>query len=154
MLKETVANDLKDAMRSREEVRLRTLRSIMAALREREIDLRQGGKGELTEDQEIEVLQKQAKQRRDSIEQYAKADRVDLQQKEEDELSIIEEYLPQQLADDEIENVLREIIADTGASSPRDMGKVMGSAMDRLRGRADGRRVQQLASALLAQKES
>lgn len=150
MLKEQLSTDLKEAMRGREEVRLRTIRSLRAALMEREIELRQGGKAELTEDQEIEVVQKQAKQRRDSIVQYAKADRADLKQKEEEELSIIEEYLPKQLEDDEIRAVLREIIEETGAESPGDIGKVMGAAMNRVRGRADGRRVQQLASELLS----
>lgn len=152
MLKEQLSTDLKEAMRGREEVRLRTIRSLRAALMEREIELRQGGKAELTEDQEIEVVQKQAKQRRDSIAQYAKADRADLKQKEEEELSIIEEYLPKQLEDDEIRAVLREIIEETGAESPGDIGKVMGAAMNRVRGRADGRRVQQLASELLSQE--
>lgn len=154
MLKEQLSKDLKDAMRGREEVRLRTIRSLRAALVEREIELRQGGKAELTEDQEIEVVQKQAKQRRDSIAQYAKADRADLKQKEEEELSIIEGYLPRQLEDDEIRDILREIIADTGAGSPGEIGKVMGAAMSRVRGRADGRRVQQLASELLSQEAS
>lgn len=154
MLKEKLASDLKAAMRGREDVRVRTIRSLTAALREREIELRRGGTGELTEDQEIEVLQKQAKQRRDSIEQYAKADRNDLKQKEEDELSVIETYLPKQLEDDEIEAALRNIISETGASSPRDIGKVMGMAMDRLRGRADGRRVKETASMLLTKDAS
>lgn len=154
MLNEQLSSDLKNAMRAREEVRLRTIRSLRAALMEREIELRRGGKAELTEDQEIEVVQKQAKQRRDSIEQYAQADRADLKQKEEEELSIIEEYLPRQLDDDEIKELLREIIADTGAATPGDIGKVMGAAMNRLRGRADGRRVQQVASELLSTKTS
>lgn len=118
---------------------------------EREIALREGGKAELTEEQEVEVVQKQAKQRRDAIEQYEKADRPDLKQRELDELTVIEEYLPRQLDDNEIEAVLRDVIAATGASSRADMGRVMGTAMSRLKGRADGRRVQQLASELLSQ---
>lgn len=154
MLNERLSEDLKTAMRGREEVRLRTIRSLRAALVEREIALREGGTAELTEDQEIDVLQKQAKQRRDAIDQYEKADRPDLKQKEMDELSIIEEYLPRQLDDAEIESLLREVIEVTGASSPADMGKVMGAAMERVRGKADGRRVQQIASEILSQKAS
>lgn len=154
MLKERLSEDLKNAMRGREEVRLRTIRSLRAALMEREIALREGGRAQLTEDQEIDVVQKQAKQRRDAIEQYEKADRPDLKQKEMDELSIIEEYLPQQLDDEEIQGVLREVIEATGATSRADLGKVMGAAMGRLRGKADGRRVQQIASNLLSQEAS
>jgi hypothetical protein len=154
MLKEKLSEDLKEAMRSRDDVRLRTIRSLRAALMEKEIGQRQGGTAELTEEQEIEVLQRQAKQRRDSIEQYEVAGRSDLKEREEEELSIIEDYLPRQLEDDEIRNVLTEIIAATGAASPGDMGKVMGSAMSRLRGRADGRRVQQMASEMLSQDAS
>lgn len=152
MLKDKLSNDLKDAMRARDEVRLRTIRSLRAALMEREIELRQGGAAELTGEQEMEVVQKQAKQRRDSIDQYAKADRADLKEKEEEELSIIEEYLPRQMSEDEVRKVLHEVIAATGAASPRDMGKVMGAAMERVRGLADGRKVQQLATELLSGK--
>lgn len=154
MLKDRLSADLKEAMRARDDVRLRTIRSLRAALMEKEIELREGGVATLTDEQEIAVVQKQAKQRRDSIEQYAQADRADLKQKEEEELAIIEDYLPRQLDDDEIRKVLHEVIAGTGAASPRDMGKVMGAAMERVRGVADGRRVQQLAAQLLSDRES
>lgn len=153
MLKERLSGDLKEAMRARDEVRLRTIRSLRAAMLEKEIELRGSGAGELTEEQEVGVIQKQAKQRRDSIEQYEKADRPDLKQKEEEELAIIEEYLPKQLGDDEVRKVLHEVIAATGAASPRDIGKVMGAAMERVRGLADGRRVQQIATELLSSRE-
>ena len=153
MLKDRLSTDLKEAMRARDDVRLRTIRSLRAALMEKEIELREGGVATLTDEQEIAVVQKQAKQRRDSIEQYEQADRADLKQKEEEELAIIEDYLPQQLDDDEIRKVLHEVIAGTGAASPRDMGKVMGAAMERVRGVADGRRVQQLATELLSDRE-
>lgn len=152
MLKDRLSADLKEAMRARDEVRLRTIRSLRAALMEREISLREGGEAQLTEEEEISVVQKQAKQRRDSIEQYEKAGRGDLKEKEEAELALIETYLPRQLDDDEIRKVLHEVIAATGAASPRDMGKVMGAAMERVRGVADGRRVQQLATELLSQR--
>ena len=153
MLKERLSGDLKEAMRARDDVRLRTIRSLRAAMLEKEIELRGGGAGELTDEQETSVIQKQAKQRRDSIEQYEKADRPDLRQKEEEELAIIEEYLPKQLGEDEVRKILHEVIAATGAASPRDIGKVMGAAMGRVRGLADGRRVQQLATELLSSRE-
>lgn len=154
MLKEKLSEDLKKAMRDKDDVRLRTIRSLRAALMEKEISQRRGGVAELTQEQEIDVVQRQAKQRRDSIEQYEKASRTDLKEKEEEELAIIEDYLPRQLNDDEIRSVLSEIITATGAASPADMGKVMGSAMEQVRGRADGRRVQQLASEMLSQDAS
>ena len=150
MLKDRLNEDLKAAMRAKDDVRLRTIRSIRAALMEREIEQRQGGTATLTEEQEMAVLQKQAKQRRDAIEQVAAAGREDLAAREREELAVIEAYLPQQLADDEIRSVVREVAAAAGASSMREMGKVMGPAMERLRGRADGRRVQEIVREVLS----
>ena len=150
MLKDKLQEDLKAAMRARDDVKRRTLRSLRAALLEQEIAERQGGEAELTEAQEQAVLQKQAKQRRDAIAQYAAAGRDDLEAKEREELEVIESYLPQQLDEDEIRKVLHQVIAATGAASPRDMGKVMGEAIRLMRGRADGRQVQQLAQDILA----
>lgn len=109
---------------------------------EREIELRSGGTATLTDEQEMAVVQKQAKQRRDAAEQYRNAGRDDLLRKEEEELKVIEEYLPQQMSDDDLESVLREVIQAVGADSMQDMGKVMGAAMARLQGKADGKRVQ------------
>ncbi|NBC18218.1 MAG: GatB/YqeY domain-containing protein [Bacteroidetes bacterium] len=140
--------DLKDAMRAKDRVRLRTIRSLRTALTEKEIELRSSSEA-MSDEDALRVVQKQAKQRRDAIEQYAEAGREDLVRKEEEELEIIETYLPEQLGDDAIRKVLHEIIAATGAASPRDMGKVMGAAMKRLRGRADGRRINELAQELL-----
>jgi len=152
-LQERIAQDLKQAMRAKDKARIRTLRSITAALKKKEIELREGGEARLTEQQELAVLQKEAKQRRESIEQYRAGGREDLVQKEAEELAIIEEYLPKQLDDEEIEKILRDIIEVVGAKSRRDMGKVMGQAMKRLRGLADGKRVQEIAQKLLAELE-
>ena len=152
MLKHKLQEDLKDAMRQKDQTRLRTLRSLRAALQHEEIAAR-GGNEEaqgLSRDQEVEVLQKQAKQRRDAIEQYEAADRDDLASKERDELAIIKEYLPAQLDDDAIRAELHEIVKHTGATGMKDMGRVMGEAMSRLKGRADGRRVQAVAQELLS----
>jgi uncharacterized protein len=96
------------------------------------------------------VLTQLAKQRKDSIEQYQKAGRNELAAQEAQELAIIEEYLPQQLSDAEVEAVIDDLIAQTGASSPKDMGKLMGPAMQQLKGRADGGKVQALVKAKLA----
>ena len=150
MLKEKLAEDLKAAMRAKDDVRRRTLRSLRAALLEKEIAERHGGEATLSEADELAVVQKQAKQRRDAIEQFKQAGRDDLVAKEQAELEVIEAYLPKQLEDDEIRTVLERIVAETGAASMRDMGKVMGKAMPQLRGRADGRRVQALARELLS----
>ena len=154
MIKEKIADDLKEAMRARDKVRLRTLRALRAALMEKEIEKRGSEEDTLSEEQELRVLQKQAKQRREAIEQYEKADRSDLVEKEQEELEVIEEYLPRQLEDEEIREVIREVIDDTGASSMQDMGAVMGPAMQRLRGRADGQRVQELVRSALSANDS
>lgn len=148
-LKERVANDLKDAMRAQDEVRRRTLRSIRSALMQEEISRREGGKGELTEQQELSVLQKEAKQRHESMEQFEEAGREDLAEKEREELAVIDEYLPEKLSDDALREKLQAIIDDLGASSMADMGTVMGRAMGELRGRADGNRVRKMVESLL-----
>ncbi len=153
-LKEKLTEDLKAAMRARDEARLRTIRALRAALMEREIAERKGGEATLTPEQELEVLQKEAKRRREAIEQFRAAGREDLVQKETEELNIIEEYLPRQLSDDEIRSVLEEIIEAVGARSVRDMGRVMQEAMARMRGQAEGRRVSELARELLSQREA
>lgn len=150
MLKDKLADDLKSAMRSKDAVRLRTIRALRAALMENEIALREGGSATLSEEQELAVLQKQAKQRRDSIRQYDEAGREDLKVKEEDELAVIEEYLPQQLSEDEVRDVVRKVIEETGAASKADMGRVMGASMGKLRGRAEGRTIQRIAIELLS----
>lgn len=148
-LKERIADDLKDAMRAQDDVRRRTLRSLRSALMKEEISKREGGTGELTEQQELSVLQKEAKQRRESMEQFEEAGREDLAQKERDELAVIEDYLPTKLSDEELRDMLEAIIDDVGASSMADMGAVMGRAMGELRGRADGNRVREMVESLL-----
>lgn len=152
-LSDQLQADQTAAMRAQDAVRLRTIRSLRTALKEKSIEMRSSSES-MSDEDALNVLQKQAKQRRDAIEQYAEAGRNDLVQKEQEELEVIESYLPKQLGDDGIRKVLHEIIAATGAAAPRDMGKVMGAAMKRLRGRADGRRVNELAQELLADDES
>ncbi len=142
--------DLKQAMRDKDKTRLRTLRSLRAALQEKEIDQRQEGADTvLSEQDQLAVLRKQVNQRKDSIEQYEEAGRDDLVQQEQDELAVLDEYMPSPLSEEELEDVLQGIIDEVGADSMADMGPVMGRAMDQLRGRVDGSRVQETVKALL-----
>lgn len=146
-------DDLKDAMRNRDKVRLRTLRSLRTALKEKEISKRGSGDAELTDQEALAVVRKQAKQRKDAIEQYEDAGRTDLVDKEQEELDVIDEYLPKPLSDEELDKELRSVIEEVNASSMADMGKVMGLAMGRLRGRVDGGRVQKRVQHLLSNQE-
>jgi uncharacterized protein YqeY len=148
-LKDRITEEIKAAMKSKDKVRLETVRSIKKTLLEKEVSVRPTGRSELTEVEEIEVLAQQAKQRRDSIEQYRQAGRNDLAEIEDQELTIIETYLPKQLLEAEIEAVIDEIVLQVGATSPKDMGKVMGPAMQQLKGKADGKKVQDLVKAKL-----
>ncbi len=149
-LKDRISDDIKTAMKARDKLRLETVRSIKKVILEKESLVRPSGQDELTADQELEVLTQLAKQRKDSVEQYQNAGREELAAQEAQELAIIEEYLPQQLSDAEVEAVIDDLIAQTGAASPKDMGKVMGPAMQQLKGRADGGKVQALVKAKLA----
>jgi uncharacterized protein YqeY len=131
-------------------VRLRTLRSLRSALKNKEIDQREeGAETVLSEQDQLSVLRKQVNQRKDSIEQYEDAGRDDLVEQEQAELEVLNEYMPAALSDDELEEILQEIIEDVGADSMADMGAVMGRAMDRLKGRVDGGRVQETVQTLL-----
>ena len=145
-LLERVETDLKEAMRGRKEAELRTLRSLKAALKAKELEK---GRGSLTAEDALAVVQKQARQRKDAMSQFEAAGRSDLLAKEEEELAIIETYLPEELSDSELEAIVQEALASTGASSRADMGKVMGFVMSRVRGRADGNRVRELVSKTL-----
>lgn len=149
-LKDRVSEDIKTAMKAKDKLRLETVRSIKKVIIEEESTVRGKGQDELTEDQELAILTRLAKQRKDAIAQYNDANRPDLADKEADELVIIEEYLPAQMSDAEIEAVIDSLIAKTGAASAKDMGKVMGPAMKELKGRADGAKVQALVKSKLA----
>lgn len=148
-LKDRISEEIKAAMKAQDKVRLETMRGIKKVLLEKEVSVRPSGQMELTEAQEIEALSQIAKQRRDSIEQYQKVGREDLATQEAQELQIIEEFLPKQLSDEEIAQVIDQIIAQVGATSAKDMGKVMGPAMQQLKGKADGKKVQEFVKAKL-----
>lgn len=139
-----VKDDLKEAMKAQDEVRRRTLRSLRAALANKEIANREeGADATLSEQEELAVVQKQVKQRRESIEQYEEAGRDDLVETEQEEMEVLEEYLPERLSDEELAERIDAIIDAVGAISMADMGAVMGRAMDELRGRVDGNRVRE-----------
>ena len=149
-LKERIDQDLKEAMKSGDKNRLNTIRSIRAALLEKEVSIRVGGKAELSDEQELEVVMNLAKKRKDSIQQYQDAGRKDLMEIEQAELAVITTYLPAQMPDEEIEAAVRDIIAQVGATSMKDMGKVMGAAMKKLKGKADGGKVQEMVKSALS----
>lgn len=139
---------IKAAMLAKNEAELRALRAIKAAVLLAKTA--EGGGSELTEDDETKLLQKLAKQRKDSLEIFRKQNREDLAVKEEEELVVIEKYLPKQMDEAELRAAITEIIATTGASSPADMGKVMGVATKQLAGKADGKAISGLVKELLA----
>ncbi|MEM9503745.1 MAG: GatB/YqeY domain-containing protein [Cyanobacteria bacterium P01_E01_bin.43] len=149
-LKDRISEDIKTAMKAKDKLRLETVRSIKKVILEEESTARGKGQEGLTDTQELEVLTRLAKQRKDAIAQYTNASRPDLADKEAAELAILEEYLPAQLSDADIEAVIDALIAKTGATSAKDMGKVMGPAMQELKGRADGAKVQAMVKAKLA----
>ena len=147
-LETQIMESLKTAMKAKDEAGLRTLRAIKAAIIIEKTS--EGFSGEMTEDHELKMLQKLAKQRRDSLDIYNKQGRADLAKTEEEELTIIEGFLPKQMSADELRAELKKIIDQTGAKSPADMGKVMGAASKALAGRADGKAISETVKAILA----
>jgi uncharacterized protein len=146
-LEQKIMTDLKAAMLAKDEKSLRSLRAIKAAILLAKTA--EGGTGELKEEEETKLLQKLVKQRKDSLEIFRQQNRADLAQKEEEEIEIIEKFLPQQLSSDELKAELITIIAETGASSPADMGKGMGAATKKLAGKADGKTISGMVKELL-----
>lgn len=147
-LEQKIMAEMKEAMKTKNEAALRGLRAIKAEIIKAKTE--PGAGGEMAADKEIPLLQKMMKQRKDSLEIYRQQGREDLAKKEEEEISIIEKFLPAQLSGEELYNELREVIRETGASSPADMGKVMGPAQKRLAGRADGKTISAAVKELLS----
>jgi uncharacterized protein len=143
-IKDKILDDLKKAMKEKDADRLRVLRSLKAKILEKEISERSGGEATLSDEQVVEVLMKAAKQRKESIDQFEKGGRDELAESEKKELSVIEEFMPKMMSDDEIRQAVREQIKKTGASSVADMGKVMGPLMGQLKGKADGSAVSRI----------
>jgi uncharacterized protein YqeY len=149
-LEQKIMTDLKAAMLAKDEKALRSLRAIKAAILLAKTS--EGAGGELKEDDEIKLLQKLVKQRKDSLEIYQQQNRADLAVKEKEEIEVIEKFLPAQLSPEELKATISKIIADTGASSPADMGKVMGAATKQLAGKADGKTISAMVKELLSGK--
>ncbi|MEY2793233.1 MAG: hypothetical protein RJA76_1225 [Bacteroidota bacterium] len=146
-LKETIENGIKDAMRAKDADRLRALRAIKSLILLEETS--GNASGPLSADAEMKILMKAAKQRRDSLEVFKAQNRDDLAEKEQVELTIIEEFLPKQLSEEELTAKITEIIAQVGATGPGDMGKVMGAATKQLAGLADGKAISAKVGELL-----
>ena len=144
-LKQRLADELKEAMKNKDQLRKNVITMIRADIKQIEVDKRV----ELTDDDIIEIVAKQAKQRRDSIEEFEKGGREDLIDQAKQEVNVLMEYLPEQLSEEEIETILREVIAEIGAASMKDMGKIMAAAMPKLKGRADGKVVNQTVRKIL-----
>jgi len=139
---------LTEAMKRKDEVTLSTLRMLMADIKNALVAGEK--KDTLADDEVIALVQRGAKRRREAAQQYEEAGRQDLADKEKAELAVLEGYLPQQLSGDDLEAIVDEVIAETGATTKRDMGKVMGQIMGKYKGQADGKMVQQLVSSKLA----
>ena len=147
-LEQNINEQLKQAMLAKDEKKLRGLRAIKAAIIIAKTA--EGAGGQISADEEIKMLQKLVKQRKDSLEIFQQQHRADLAQKEQEEIEVIEAFLPKQLSEEELKELLIKIIADTGAASPADMGKVMGAATKQLAGKADGKTISAMVKALLA----
>ena len=146
-LEQQIMAQMKDAMKAKDEAGLRGLRAIKAAIL---IAKTSGAGSELTADDEMKLLQKLVKQRKDSLEIFQQQNRTDLSKKEEEEIAIIEKFLPKQLGADELKTMIAAIIAETGANSPADMCKVMGVASKQLAGKADGKTISAVVKELLS----
>ena len=145
-LRETINTEVKNAMKAKETKKRDALRLLMSAFKQIEVDERK----ELSDDDVIKIIQTQVKRRNDAATQYRDAGRDDLLQIELDEIAFYEVYLPAQLSDDELAAELKDIISKVGATSPKDMGKVMGMASKALAGKADGKRISTCVKTLLA----
>ena len=147
-LEQKIMTLMKEAMKSKNEAELRGLRAIKAEIIKAKTE--PGAGGEVSAEKELSLLQKMMKQRKDSLEIYQQQNRADLAQKEEEEMAVIEKFLPKQLSAEELKAELQQVILETGASSPADMGKVMGAANKKLAGRADGKTISAMVKELLA----
>ena len=147
-LEQKIMTELKTAMLAKDDKALRSLRAIKAAILLAKSS--EGAGGEIKEEEEVKILQKLVKQRKDSLEIFEQQKREDLAQKEREEIEVIEKFLPKQLSTEELKSIIEKIIADTGASSPADMGKVMGVATKQLSGKAEGKAISSLVKELLA----
>lgn len=147
-LEEKITNDLKTAMMAKQEATVRSLRAIKSAIIIAKTE--KGANGILSPEKEVQMLQKLVKQRKDSITEFEKANRTDLIEKEQEEVNVIEQYLPAMMSEAEIQEVVKKAIADTGATSQKEMGKVMGLVSKQLAGKADNKLVANTVKSLLS----
>ncbi len=136
MKKADLQQELKESMLARDELKTSVLRMLISAISYHEIQ--KGAGHQATDEEVLSVIQTEGKKRRDSIEQYTEAKRPELAEKEKKELDILQKYLPEQMSEDEIRKLVLEAVTETGASTPQDMGKVMGALMPKTKGKADG----------------
>jgi len=148
MLFDQISNDIKEAMKARDKVRLEALRNIKKVFIEAKTA--PGANDTLEDAQALKILQKLAKQGHDSADLYTSQNRPDLAEEEMAQVNVIESYLPKQMSEEEIEAVVKDIIAQTGAQSMKEMGKVMGIASKQLAGKADGKKISEIVKKLLA----
>lgn len=141
-LKKRIDEDLKEALKKRDKVKLDVLRMLKSEIRYKEID----NKSELSDDEVISVLSTSIKKRRDSIEQFEKGGREDLVSREKAELEVVSGYMPQQLSEEELLGLIKQVIEAVGATGPSNLGTVMKEVMPRVRGRADGKKINQMVS--------
>ena len=144
-LKEQLTTDMKEAMKSHDKDRLAVIRMVSGAIRQQEID----GQKELSDEDVIAVMSKEIKMRKDSIEEFKKGGREDLIAKTQAEIDVLMPYMPAQLSEDEVRELVKAAVAETGAATPKDMGKVMGALMPKVKGRADGKLVNTLVRSML-----
>lgn len=145
MLREKIADEMRAAMKAREQDRVAALRMLMTAVKNTEVEKLH----ELSDDEVLDVIAREAKRRRESIDAFDKGGRADLVDKETAELRVLEAYLPEKLSDDELAALVDQAVAETGAASPKQMGEVMKALMPKVRGRADGAQVSALVKARL-----
>jgi uncharacterized protein len=144
-LKEQLTEEMKQSMKSSDKLRLSTIRLLLSEIKNAEIRKQ----GDLTDEETLGIVAKEVRRRKEAIEGFEKGGRQDLVDKETLELEILRGYLPEQLSEEDLKRIIKEIIEEVGASSPADLGKVMGSLMPRVKGKADGKLVNQLAREML-----
>ncbi|OJG65349.1 glutamyl-tRNA(Gln) amidotransferase subunit E [Enterococcus malodoratus] len=141
----TLNEDMKQAMRAKDKETLQVIRMLKASIQNEQIKKGQ----DLNDEEELTVLSREMKQRRDSLTEFEKADRTDLAEKVKKEIVIVENYLPAQLSEEEIRAIVQEAVTSTGATSPKEFGKVMGAVMPKVKGKADGNQVNAIVKELL-----
>lgn len=145
-LTERLNDDMKQAMKSQDKFRLSVIRMVRATIKNREIELKRA----LEDDEVLDIVSREIKQRKDSLQEFKKAGRDDLAENVAAEIDVISVYLPQQLSDEEVKEIVQQTIQETGASSKADMGKVMAALMPKVKGRADGKLVNQFVQQFLS----